>query len=58
VGGAAIGAAVSQGGSEERRYEVMVQYDDGGRQMCVFGAFPPFQPGSRVVMTPNGLVPG
>jgi outer membrane lipoprotein SlyB len=55
VGGAAVGAATSQGSTERRVYEVGVQFDDG-----VYGAFryygyAPFPPGARVVLTPQGL---
>jgi outer membrane lipoprotein SlyB len=57
VGGAAIGAAASSGSREEVRYDMLVRFDDGAAQMFQYGAFPPFQPGSRVVLTPDGLAP-
>jgi outer membrane lipoprotein SlyB len=57
AGGAVIGAAASTGTREDVHYDMLVQFDDGGAQMFVYGAFPPFQPGSRVVLTPNGLAP-
>jgi outer membrane lipoprotein SlyB len=57
VGGAAVGAATSQGYAERRVYELTVRFDDG-----VYGAFryygySPFPPGARVVLTPQGLGP-
>jgi outer membrane lipoprotein SlyB len=57
AGGAVIGAAASSGTQEEVHYDMLVRFDDGAAQMFVYGAFPPFQPGSRVVLTPNGLAP-
>jgi len=55
VGGAAVGAASSQGYGERRIYELSVRFDDG-----VYGAFryygyAPFPPGAWVVLTPQGL---
>jgi outer membrane lipoprotein SlyB len=55
VGGAVVGAAASSGTREAVHYDMLVRFDDGGAQMFVYGAFPPFQPGMRVVLTPNGL---
>ena len=57
VGGAAVGAATSQGHGERRVYELGVRFDDG-----VYGAFryygyAAFPPGARVVLTPQGLQP-
>jgi outer membrane lipoprotein SlyB len=58
AGGAAVGAAVSQGSEENRRYEVLVQFDDGGYQTFVYGGYSPFQPGQPVVLRSEGLAPG
>jgi outer membrane lipoprotein SlyB len=55
AGGAAVGAAASSGGSEQRTYQVMVQFEDGGFGEFVYGGFSPFRPGERVVVTPGGL---
>jgi outer membrane lipoprotein SlyB len=57
AGGAVIGAAASSGSREDVRYEVLVRFDDGGSQLFVYGGAPPFQPGYRVMATPNGLAP-
>jgi outer membrane lipoprotein SlyB len=57
LGGAAVGAAVSQGSAESRTYEVAVQFDDGGQQSFMYGGQSPFRPGQPVVMTPQGLAP-
>ncbi|HEY6035558.1 MAG TPA: hypothetical protein VIV58_14895 [Kofleriaceae bacterium] len=56
--GAAIGAAASQGSGESRTYQVLVRFDDGDYGMFAFGAAPPFAPGDRVVLTPQGLSRG
>ena len=58
AGGAAVGAAASQGSSESRRYNVIVRFDDGGRNTFVYGDYSPFRPGERVVLTPQGLSHG
>jgi len=55
AGGAAVGAAASSGASEQRSYEVVVRFDDGGYGEFVYADFAPFRPGERVVITPNGL---
>jgi len=58
AGGAAVGAAVSQGSSESRSYHVVVRFDDGGYATFVYNSYSPFRPGQRVVLTPQGLLPG
>ncbi|HEY7373348.1 MAG TPA: hypothetical protein VIF57_14390 [Polyangia bacterium] len=55
VGGAAVGAAASSGSSEERSYQIVVRFDDGGFGEFVYAGFAPFQPGERVAVTPGGL---
>jgi outer membrane lipoprotein SlyB len=55
VGGAAVGAAASQGSSERISYELHVRFDDGTYGMFVYGGYPPFRPGEPVVLTPQGL---
>jgi outer membrane lipoprotein SlyB len=55
VGGAAVGAAVSSGSSEERTYQVVVRFDDGGYGEFFYAGFSPFRPGERVAVTPGGL---
>jgi outer membrane lipoprotein SlyB len=55
IGGAAVGAAASQGGGEHRSYEVCVRYDDGPAQIFVYQGYAPFRPGEPVVLTPRGL---
>lgn len=55
VGGAAVGAAASQGSSETRTYQVLVRFDDGTYGMFVFQGFSPFRPGEPVLLTPQGL---
>jgi outer membrane lipoprotein SlyB len=57
LGGAAVGAAVSQGGEERRQYEMLVRFDDGAQQMYLYQGYPPpFRPGEPVVLTPRGLM--
>jgi outer membrane lipoprotein SlyB len=56
VGGAAIGAAASSGSSEQRTYEVVVRFDDGGLGEFVYSGFSPFRPGERVAVSPDGLI--
>ena len=56
VGGAAIGAAASSGSTEQRTYQVVVRFDDGGLGEFVYGGFSPFRPGERVAVSPNGLI--
>ena len=58
AGGAAVGAAASQGSAETRTYHVLVRFDDGGYGMFVYQAYSPFRPGERVVLTPQGLTHG
>ena len=55
VGGAAIGAAASSGSTEERTYQIVVRFDDGGFGEFVYAGFAPFRPGQRVAVTPGGL---
>jgi outer membrane lipoprotein SlyB len=55
VGGAAVGAAASSGATEQRTYEVIVRFDDGGYGEFVYGGYSPFRPGERVAVTPAGL---
>jgi outer membrane lipoprotein SlyB len=56
VGGAAIGAMASQGAAEQRTYQIVVRFDDGGTGEFVYGGFSPFLPGERVAVSPDGLV--
>jgi outer membrane lipoprotein SlyB len=55
VGGAAVGAAASQGYAERRVYEVQVRFDDGVYGTFRYLGYAPFTPGARVVLTPDGL---
>ena len=55
IGGAAVGAAASQGTYEERSYQIIVRFDDGGYGTFVYAGYSPFRPGERVVVTPGGL---
>jgi outer membrane lipoprotein SlyB len=56
IGGAAVGAAASQASSgEERIYEVVVRFDDGGYQTFAYRGGSPFQVGELVVLGPQGL---
>jgi outer membrane lipoprotein SlyB len=57
LGGAAVGAAASSGSSEQRTYEVVVRFDDGGYGEFVYAGYSPFRPGQRVEVTPGGLAP-
>ena len=57
AGGAAIGAAASQGGGEERWYDVYVRFEDGGYETFTYRGTPPFRPGDPVVLGPRGLSP-
>ena len=57
LGGAAVGAAASSGTSEQRTYEVVVRFDDGGYGEFVYAGYSPFRPGQRVAVTPGGLAP-
>jgi outer membrane lipoprotein SlyB len=53
--GAAIGAAASQGSAETHTFQILVRFDDGDYGMFAFRGYPPFHPGDRVVLTPDGL---
>lgn len=55
AGGAAVGAAASSGSTEQRTYEVVVRFDDGGYGEFVYGGYSPFRPGERVIVTAGGL---
>lgn len=55
VGGAMVGAAASQGSAEDRTYEVLVRYEDGGLETYVYRGASPFQVGDPVTLTPQGL---
>jgi outer membrane lipoprotein SlyB len=55
VGGAMVGAAASQGGPEERSYEVFVRFDDGALERYVYQNVLPFRVGDPVVLTAQGL---
>ncbi len=57
AGGAAIGAAASQGGGEQRWYEVNVRFDDGGSETFTYRAYAPFRPGDDVRLGARGLIP-
>ena len=53
-----MGASVSQGHSETRRYDVTVQFNDGTVQTFSYGGYSLFHPGEVVVQTPRGLSRG
>src|SRR5262249_3258350 len=55
VARAAVGAAASSGSAEQRTYQVVVQFDDGGYGEFVYGGWSPFRPGERVMVTSGGL---
>jgi outer membrane lipoprotein SlyB len=55
AGGAAVGAAASSGLTEERTYQIVVRFDDGGYGEFVYAGYSPFRPGERVSVTPGGL---
>lgn len=57
AGGAAVGAAASQGGAEDRWYEVNVRFDDGGYETFTYRGYAPFRPGDEVQLGARGLVP-
>jgi outer membrane lipoprotein SlyB len=57
VGGAAVGAASSQGSAERRIYELAVRFDDGVYGSFRYAGYSPFPPGARVALTPDGLEP-
>jgi outer membrane lipoprotein SlyB len=56
IGGAVVGAAASQGGGEQRTYQVYVQFDDGGAETYTYQNTLPFQVNDRVLLTQQGLV--
>ena len=58
AGGAVVGAAASEGGREDRTYDVVVRFDDGGVQVFRYLGYPAFQPGQPVTLTGRGLVAG
>jgi outer membrane lipoprotein SlyB len=55
--GAMVGAVASQGGPEQRTYEVFVAFDDGGYETFVYPSWPPFRIGDPVQLTEYGLAP-
>ena len=55
AGGAAVGAAASQGSAETRSYHVLVRFEDGGYGVFVYRGYSPFRPGDRVMLTAQGL---
>jgi outer membrane lipoprotein SlyB len=55
IGGAAVGAAASQASGEERVYEVVVRFDDGGYQTFAYRGGTPFEVGEVVLLGPQGL---
>jgi outer membrane lipoprotein SlyB len=57
IGGAMVGASASQGQAVDRRFEVVVRFDDGGSETFVYANGTPFQPGDLVTQTPQGLYP-
>jgi outer membrane lipoprotein SlyB len=56
VGGAMVGAAASQGATEDRRYEVFVRFNDGGERTFVYHGVPPLRVGDDVLLTDRGLL--
>jgi outer membrane lipoprotein SlyB len=56
AGGAAVGAAASQGSAETRTYQVLVRFDDGAYGMFAYRGYSPFRPGEPVALTPQGLM--
>jgi outer membrane lipoprotein SlyB len=55
MGGAMVGAAASQGGGEDRFYEVFVRFDDGALERFVYQNVLPFRVGDPVALTAQGL---
>jgi outer membrane lipoprotein SlyB len=55
AGGAMVGAAASQGGTEDRLYEVFVRFDDGALEQYVYQNVLPFRVGDPVALTAQGL---
>jgi outer membrane lipoprotein SlyB len=58
IGGAMVGSAASQGGAEQRLYEVLVRFDDGALETFVYQNVLPFRVGEPVALTANGLERG
>ncbi len=58
AGGAMMGAAASQGAAEDRRYEVLVRFDDGATAVYAYEGASPFEIGDVVRLTPQGLYRG
>ncbi len=58
IGGAMVGGAASQGGAEQRLYEVFVRFDDGALERFVYQNVLPFRVGEPVALTANGLERG
>ncbi len=54
--GAIIGANESQGFREDRRYDVLVRFDDGAAHVFSYQGAPPFRPGQPVRLTSRGLI--
>lgn len=52
--GAATGAALSQGSSETRVYQVVIRFDNGTRGMFSYRDYSPFAPGDRIALGPDG----
>ena len=55
IGGAAVGAAASQGAPDQRWYEVFVRFQDGALERFVYEGAAPFGVGESVAQTPRGL---
>lgn len=55
VVGAVVGAAASSGSAEQRTYEVVVRFDDGGAETYSYPGSTPFAVGDAVTLTPQGL---
>jgi outer membrane lipoprotein SlyB len=57
AGGAVAGAALSSGRSTRQTFAVIVRFDDDGMDGFTYQGDPPFRPGDRVALTPDGLRP-
>lgn len=55
ISGAMVGSAASQGGAEQRNYDVFVRFDDGALETFLYQGVLPFRIGEPVVLTANGL---
>ena len=55
VVGAMVGAAASSGSAQQRTYEVVVRFDDGGAETYSYSGSSPFGVGDAVTLTPQGL---